>query len=392
MWTSVNMHEQWSRNANGEVTDFRLVALRIGAGAAQVANIAGWKGSWFTDNGGSPAYKWITEIAPATYFNPPIYGTIWEQRMTELWMTDRGTLFDDAIPSSERQQGPYQYLIDFYASKDVNFPPPWDPQKQYHGPRSDGLVDIVTDTDSGGRLFACVALRDSVGVKPSSSWQSGYGGGGQEDPNNYWWRAQGGGRGGNLAQAYENCGYLANNPMFGLIPGTNTTGIGVMAYEGGWSPDTDSTAEINNFRYETQRANTLRYCAYRNYELFHQGSVKHGVIEHKAGWNPSEFSFGGGSIWSVWFTRGPGNFFAHMDPPLPPRWLAMLDWNAQRPPPPPPKEVRHPVVSPRHLVVSPKSKQASPRTPAKVPQSVPSWCRGLTHPNLSVCGPGDEGQ
>jgi hypothetical protein len=30
--------------------------------------------------------------------------------------------------------------------------------------------------------------------------------------------------------------------------------------------------------------------------------------------------------------------------------------------------------------------QASPRTPVKVPQSVPSWCHGLNHPNLSACG------
>jgi hypothetical protein len=43
-------------------------------------------------------------------------------------------------------------------------------------------------------------------------------------------------------------------------------------------------------------------------------------------------------------------------------------------------------MSCEHLVIS--LEQASPRTLVKVPHlSVPSWCYGLNHPNLSVCGP-----
>jgi hypothetical protein len=40
----------------------------------------------------------------------------------------------------------------------------------------------------------------------------------------------------------------------------------------------------------------------------------------------------------------------------------------------------------RRALIAVSLKQVSPRTLAKAPH-VPSWCRGLNHPNLSVCGP-----
>lgn len=348
-WTSVQMHEQISRDSAGKITDFSPAERRFG------------KGDWFSEHGGSPAYKWCTDISYTTYYSPPIYDTTWERRMAELWDKDRAP------------GGPYQYLVDFYASSEVNFPEPWEAGKQYRGPRKDGTVDVVYDFEPGGQLYAYVALRDSIGVRPNTSRQDGYGGQGEDDPNNHWWRAQGDGRGGYLKQVYENAALFASNPQWGTVPGGGT-GIGMMPYEGGWSPDFGSDALLNAFRRETNRATTLRQCAFRNYQLNHEAGLKHNIARG-AGINPSEFSFAGDSIWSVWFGGLGTHFFDQLDPARPPRWLAMLDWNAQTPPPPRAK-----------VVPSLKTAPEQASKPAKAPGSIPSWCQGLNHPNANACG------